>query len=128
MTSTSLGALIGLAAALSVAWRLGGAAGGGVMLGALAGLTVALGFALLLRDALERAPRRLTALVAASLLTKLALLVGGTLALRYVEAAAARWDWRAYGVAFAASIVLVTAPGTLGAIRQARLAKEGRAL
>lgn len=128
MTSSSLGALIGLAAALSVAWQLGGAAGAGVRLGALAGLSVCLGFAAAQKRALARAPQRMLALIAASLLAKLALLVGGILILRFVPDAAARWDWRAYGIAFAVSVLAVTAPGTVGAIRVARHAKESRAL
>jgi hypothetical protein len=128
MTSTSLGALIGLAAALTVASQLGGSVGAGVLLGSLVGLAVSLAFARLQRAALARAPRQLPALVAASLLAKFVLVVGGTLLLRFVDAASARWDWRAYGVSFAASVLLVSAPATLGAIRNARLVKESRAL
>ena len=126
MTSTSLGALIGLAAALSVASQLGGAAGRGVVLGALAALGTTFVFARLQRRSLGRSPASLLAWMTAGFVAKLALLVGGILVLRFVDAAS-RFDWRAYAVAFAASILLAGAPATIGAIRDARLAKGGRA-
>jgi len=117
MLRLSLATLLGLAAAALVAWRLGGTAGTGV----LAGFTLGAGMsglgALYQRHQLRVRPDRVLAATAVSFLAKLVALLVGALAFRYVDAAAARADWRAFLVAFAAAVVVVLPLGVLDAVR-----------
>jgi hypothetical protein len=123
MISKSLGALIGLAAALPVAWQLGGTAGNGALVGWAAGAGTT--FALLAWQARlrERAPQRMLQAFAASMLLKLCVLLACALAVRFVEPLAARVDWRAFLVAFAASAVLVLVPGTIETMRPSKASR-----
>ena len=115
MLRLSLATLLGLCLAAVVASRLGGTLGGGV----LAGFTLGAGMsglgALYQRHVLRTRPDKALAATAVSFLAKLVALVGGALAFRYVEAAAARADWRAFLVAFAAAVVIVLPLGVLDA-------------
>lgn len=112
MTSNHLGALLALAIALPVAWRLGGAHAGGIAVGALLGGGSTLAFGAWQRRLLAVAPARVMHAIAAGMLVKLCLLLAVVLCLRFVAALATVCDWRSFLVAFAASTVVVLAPRT----------------
>jgi hypothetical protein len=125
MTSNHHGALLAIALAAPVAWRLGGAHAGGIVAGVLLGGGLTLGFAAWQRHLITRAPRRVMQAVAAGLLCKLFALLAGVLLLRFVEPLGARCDWQSFLVAFAAAAVLVLLPRT---VETMRLPKASRAL
>ena len=101
MKRTSLGILAGLAAAAFAATRLEPSAASGVIGGYAAGVLVtSLASASLARAARER-PARLISVSALGMLLELAVLLGGTLLLRFVPGLARLADWRAFALAFA---------------------------
>ncbi len=117
MIRLSLGSLAALAVALAVAWRLGGTLGAGVVAGFLLGAGMSgLGVLYERHLLLTRPERALTAFVVA-FLAKLAVLVLGAVAFRFIEAAAMRVDWRSFLIAFAAAVAVVLPLGTLDAMR-----------
>lgn len=125
MTSNHHGALLAIALATPVAWRLGGAHAGGIALGVLLGGGLTLLFAAWQQRLLRTAPRRVMQALAAGMLLKLVVLLAVVLLLRFVEALGARCDWRSFLVAFAASAALVLLPRT---VESMRLPKASRAL
>ncbi len=117
MIRLSLGSLAALAVALAVAWRLGGTLGAGVVAGFLLGAGMSGLGVLYERHLLRTRPERaLTAFVVA-FLAKLAVLILGGVAFRFIEAAAMRVDWRSFLIAFAAAVAVVLPLGTLDAVR-----------
>jgi len=102
-----LAVLAALVAAFVVASRLGGAQGGGV----LAGVTVGAGLSCLsflyLRHVLLTRPERALHATVLGFLVKLAALLLGALAFRFVDAAGAHADWKSFVIAFAAAVVVV---------------------
>lgn len=113
MTLTTAGTLIGLAIAGSLAWFIGGSTGTGLLAGFLCGASVA-GLCLAWqRHVLTWHPERLVHVAVAGFLVKLATVLAGALALRYIDTQAEIADWRSFLVAFAASAVLVLIPGTI---------------
>lgn len=119
MNRLILAALAAFAVALAVAARLGGAAGGGVVLGYSLGAGLAGLSALYTRHVARTRPQRALAAAMLGFLVKLAALVLGALAFRYLESAAARADYRTFLVAFASAVALILPLGT-------RLAFAGR--
>jgi hypothetical protein len=99
-------------AALLVASELDGALGTGVVAGyslgaGLAGLSM-----LYTRHVLGTRPTRALAASLLGFFVKLATLVGGALAFRFVEPLAARADGRAFLISFAAAVALILPLGT----------------
>jgi hypothetical protein len=120
MTRLTLVSIAALALAAVVAWRLGGTAGGGVLAGALLGVSFTGLGALHLRHTIRTRPERGLAAFGLSFLFKLAIVVAGALAFRYVDAAALRADWRTFLIAFAACAALLVPLGALDALRGAQ--------
>ncbi len=124
MSRLTLGTLLAMAVATTVAWQLGGALGTGVMGGALAGGALA-GFGVAWQlHLLRTCPDKVFAATISTFLAKLAVVLLGTLFLRFFEPAARQADWRAFCVAFAAAVVFVNSLGSLDALR---LLRERRA-
>jgi len=117
MTRLVLALFLGLAAALLVSAKLGGALGGGVLAGYLLGSGLGGLGILWQRHVLLTRPEKAMQAVVLSFGAKLAALGLGAVAFRFVEAAAARADWRAFLISFAAAIALVVPLGALDAAR-----------
>lgn len=115
MLRLSLATLLGLCLAAAVAWRLGGTLGGGVMAGFSLGAGLSGIGALYQRHVLRTKPEAALMATGVSFLAKLGALLFGALAFRYIEAAAARADWKAFLVSFAAAVVIVLPLGVLDA-------------
>lgn len=115
MIRLSIATVLGFCAAFVIAAKLGGALGGGV----LAGFTLGAGMsgigAVYQRHMLRFRPELAMAATTVSFLAKLVALLVGALAFRYIETAAARADWRAFLVAFAAAVAIVLPLGVLDA-------------
>lgn len=107
----------GLPLGALVAWQLGGSAGAGAMLGVLAALAIsALGLAWQGRT-LARGGRALLEGFVATFFAKLAVLFLGALALRFVDALGSHFDWSAYLLGFAATVVWAMLASSLGHLR-----------
>lgn len=117
MNLSTAGASIGLAAALAVGLSSAGAIGNGVLLGYLAGATVTGATLLWQRYEISRRPERLLATSLGGFALKFAVVLGGSLCLRDVAPLAARFDWRSFLIAFAASAILILIPGTIDNVR-----------
>jgi hypothetical protein len=117
MIRVTLATAAGALAAFVVAWRLGGALGGGVLAGFLLGAGLSGLGCLYQRHMLRVRPGGLMQAMAVSFLVKLVALVIGSLAFRFVEAAAARADWRSFLIAFAAAVMIVLPLGAMDATR-----------
>ncbi|MEW6074374.1 MAG: hypothetical protein AB1726_17500 [Planctomycetota bacterium] len=120
MIRLSIATLAGAVLAAVVAWRLGGALGGGVVAGYLLGAGLSGLGALYQRHMLLWHPAKAMAAVSVSFLAKLAGLLLGALSFRYIDAAGARADWRSFLVAFAAAVLVVLPFGALESVRLAR--------
>jgi hypothetical protein len=126
MTLTTLGALLGLALAATIAWWVGGSLGTGILCGCACGEIVTGAGLAWQRRVLAVRPKRLMLAATASFLIKLATILVATLALRALDAGAEIVDWRGFLVAFPAAAVLVLLPGTLENMRQLRFAQAGK--
>ena len=121
MTRLLIALCLGLLVAALVAWRLGGTLGGGVLSGYLLGGGIG-GLGLLWqRHVLATRPEQAMTAVVTSFLAKLAMLGIGAVAFRYIEAAAARADWRSFLIAFAAAVALVVPVGAADVVQVLRL-------
>lgn len=138
MTLTTITTLASCAAAGVVAWSFGGREGSGVLLGFLAGASVAgLGIAIERRIARAR-PALLVHAILAGFLLKAFTMLGLTLAVRYVPQLHDVADAPAFLLAFAAAVLFILVPATVETVRlfaPARVAErlslpleEGRAL
>lgn len=116
MTRLVLAVLAGLAVALVLALRWGGALGNGVLAGYLLGAGLAGLASLYTRHALLHRPARALQALAIGFGVKLVALVLAALSLRYLPGVAARADWQSFVVAYAAAVALVLPFGTLDAI------------
>lgn len=101
MTVSSKVTLIGLAAALALAFAIGGRTGAGVFAGFTAGAAVALSSSLAQRRLAAARPELVLHLIGAGFVAKIFLLLGLTLCVRFVEPIAASLEWRAFVLAFA---------------------------
>ncbi len=117
MNMSTIGAVIGLVAALGVRWSLSGALGNGVLLGYFAGACVTGATLVWQRHELAHHPERLLVTALAGFAVKLAVVLGGALCLRYLEPAAALFDWKSFLITFAASAILILIPGTIDNVR-----------
>jgi len=127
MNRLILAVLAALALALVLAARLGGALGGGVLAGFAAGAGLSgLGF-LHQRHVLATRPERALHAAVVGFLAKLAVLLLGALAFRFVEPAGARVDWRSFVVAYAAAVAFVLPLATWVAVREQRERARTRA-
>ena len=122
MTLTTLGALLGLALAASIAWWIGGSLGAGIIAGFASGEIITAACLAWQRRVLAVRPKKLMLAATVSFLIKLACILVVTLALRALDGAAEIVDWRGFLVAFPAAAVLVLLPGTLENMRQLKLA------
>ena len=125
------GTLCATAIAAAVAWRLGGPEGVGVAVGATAGAGISLIGHQWQQHALRTRPEKAMGAMVLGFLVKLAVVLLGALAFRFVEPAAATCDWRAFVLAFAAGVLAVMVLGTLDSARGMRNRselKESRAL
>lgn len=110
----------GLPVGALVGWQLGGAVGAGAMLGVLAATGVsALGVAWNARAA-ARGGRNVFAGFVLTFLAKLALLSLGALCLRFVDVVGERFDWSAYLLGFAATVLWAMLSSALGQLRLQR--------
>lgn len=112
MTLTTFSTLAGLAAALSIAFGLGGAEGVGVATGFLAGAAVTGACLARQRTILRAMPSRALRSMVEGFLVKLASVVVLVLLFALVPAIRAAADLRAFFLAFTASILLVLFVGT----------------
>lgn len=120
MIRLTIASAVAFATAALVAWRLGGAAGGGVLSGFLLGAGFSGLSVMYQRHTLMTAPGRALQVFALCFLTKLGLLLMGALAFRYIEEAAARADWRTFLVSFAAAVAVVLPMGLLDVLQVMR--------
>jgi len=120
MTRTTLATLAALLIAAALAFQLGGREGAGVVAGVLCGAAVANLGALWQRHAFRHHAERAFRSVVEVFLFKLAFVLLGALAFRYVEAAAARVDWKAFLVTFAAAALLVQTVAVFESVRLLR--------
>lgn len=107
-------------AALVLASELGGALGGGVLAGYLLGAGLSGLSFLYTRHVLATRPAGALQASVLGFLVKLAALLLGALAFRFVEAAGARADWRSFLIAYAAAVALVLPFGTWAAVQEQR--------
>lgn len=120
MTRLTLLVLAAFAVACLVALRLGGAQASGILVGYCLGAGLAGLSFLYTRHVLATRPERALAATVTGFLVKLAALLLGALAFRYVPAAAERADWRAFLVAYGAAVALILPLGAVLAVRGAR--------
>jgi hypothetical protein len=109
--------LAALVAALWVASELGGVLGGGVRLGYMLGAGLSGLSSLYTRHVARTRPERALHAAVAGFGFKLLALLGGGLAFRFLEPAAARADYRSFLIAFVAAVALVLPLGTWAALR-----------
>ena len=117
MTRLLIATLLGATAASVTAWQLGGALGNGCLTGFFFGAAISGLGVLVQRHVLLTRPDKIMHAVAATFLVKLAALVVGGIAFRYIPEAAARADWRSFLVAFAGAAALLVPIGALDAAR-----------
>jgi len=111
----------GLPVGALVSWQLGGSVGAGAMLGVLAATGVsALGVAWSAR-AIAKGGRNVLDGFVLTFLAKLAVLSLGALCLRFVDVVGERFDWSAYLLGFAATVVWAMLSSALGHLRLQRL-------
>ncbi len=108
--------LAALCVASVVASQLGGTTGVGVMVGFLLGAGCTGLGALFQRHILATAPSRSLHAFVLAFVGKLAVVVVGALIFRYMDSVAVRVDWRAFLVAYAASVAILLPVGSLDAI------------
>ncbi len=118
MNASTAGALIGLAAALAVGWSLAGPSGNGVVLGFLSGAALTGAALVWQRHELAQHPERLFLITVCGFLAKLVAMFAGAVCLRYWEAAAQLFDWKSFLIAFGASAILISIPGTIENVRK----------
>jgi hypothetical protein len=123
---TTIAILVGGALAALVGWQLGGPQGVGVLAGFLCGASVSGLCAARQRQVLRQRPELLMRVMAESFLFKLAMLLMGALAFRFVEAAAARVDWRSFLLSYVGALLLVVGAATLGSLRRSGAARPAR--
>ena len=119
-----LGLLAANTAAATIAWQVQGPIGAGLLLGFAVGSLVSFGGIALQRLAPDSHYNQAMATFAAFFLIKLVLLAAGGMLLRFIEPAAALFDWRAYLVAFGAGVVVIM---TLSSVREMLNLREARA-
>lgn len=115
MKLTLPGTLVTAASCGAVAWILGGTEGVGVAVGGTMGAGISLLGHQWQQHALRTRPDRAMHAMGVGFLFKLAVVLVGALAFRYVPAAAAVCDWRSFVLAFAAGVLAVMVLGTLDA-------------
>lgn len=125
MKLTTLGILSTLALAAPIAGSLGGRLAWGVVAGVMCGCAVAGLSAAWQRHLLLTRPERLMAAMAGSFLFKLAFVLLGALAFRYLPGASDRADWRSFLAAFAVSVLVVMLLATAETARRLRGAESG---
>ncbi len=120
MIRLSIACLVALAAAMAVAWKLGGTQGAGV----LAGFALGAGFSgltvLYQRHVLLTRPSKAFHAFFVCFFLKLAVLLTSALTFRFVEAAAQRADWKTFLIAFAAAVLVVVPLGLLDVLAKLR--------
>jgi len=117
MTRTTLGILATLLVGVFVATRLGGVEGMGVVAGVLCGTSVAALGAGWQRHVIRTRPKQAMTAMVQTFLFKLAFVTIGAVSFRYIDAAAARVDWKSFLVAFVVSVFLVQTLAVLDNVR-----------
>lgn len=121
MTRTTLATLATLVVAAIVAVQVGGRVGMGITVGVLCGSSVSMLGAAWQRHTFRTRPERGLQAVVEIFLFKLVFVLIGALSFRYLEAASARADWRAFLVAFVATAAIVQ---TVSVFENVRLLKN----
>jgi hypothetical protein len=122
-----LAILAGLPLAGVAAWQLGGAQGAGLMLGCAAAIGIGV-WALLWQEHLLRTrPKFALNAMLIGFLAKLAALLAGSIALRFLEPAARVADWSTFLIGFAVASLWVMTLGSLRILRALSTNKEPRA-
>ena len=107
MTRSTIGTIVVLLVAAVVAFRLGGTVGVGVIAGVLCGCSVsALGGAWQ-RHVFRTRPKKAFNAVLETFLFKLAFVIIGAISFRYIDAAAARVNWKSFLVSFVFAVLVV---------------------
>ena len=118
------GTLCAMAIAAVVAWRLGGPEGVGVGVGATMGAGISLLGHEWQRHALRTRPEKAMQAMVVGFLFKLAVVLMGALAFRFIEPVGAACDWRTFLLAFAAGVLAVMVLGTLDSARSLQRRNE----
>ena len=118
-----LAILAGLPLAGVMAWQLGGAQGAGLMLGCGVAIGIGLWSVAWQEHLLRTRPKFALNAMMLGFLVKLAALLIGAIALRFLEPAARVADWSTYLIGFAVASLWVM---TLGSLRFARALYAGR--
>ena len=116
--------LAGLPLAGVAAWRIGGAAGTGVMLGCGVAVAIGLGSIAWQEHLMRTRPSFALNALLAGFLAKLTALLGGALALRFVAPAAQWASPTTYLLGFAAASLWVMTIGAFRHMRSWRAARE----
>lgn len=125
LSPTTLVLLATLAVAGVLAWMQGGAVGGGILCGALAGAALTGLSVLRLRHAARYRPQQIFRAMVEGFLAKLAVLLFGALAFRGIDQLAARIDSKAFLLTFVSVALVILIPGT---IESARILSARRAV
>jgi uncharacterized membrane protein len=120
MIRLTLASLTVFAVAAILAWRLGGALGGGVLAGYLLGAGFSGLGVLYQRHTLLTRPEATFQAFTVAFLAKLVVLVLGALTFRFVEVAAARADWRSFLIAFAVAVAVIVPLGSFDLLQALR--------
>lgn len=120
MNRLILTVLAALALALFLAVRLGGALGAGVLTGSVLGTGLAVLAFQYQRHVLAIRPERALHAAVLGFLVKLAALLLGALAFRFLPQAGGYVDWRSFVVAYAAAVALVLPLATWVAVQEQR--------
>jgi hypothetical protein len=117
MTRTTVAVLAGIGLAAVVASRLDADLATGVLAGYLFGAALGLLGLAWQRHTLRTRPERTFLAIAQSFLFEIAGLLGGVLAVRFVEPAARVADWKSFALAYATAVFLCIVLGSFESLR-----------
>lgn len=125
MTRTTLVTLAVILIAAALAFQLEGRLGMGVVAGTLCGTSVSMLGAAWQRHSFRHRQKQAFQSVVETFLFKLAFVLIGALSFRYVDAAAARVDWKAFLLTFVAVAVVVQTVAVFESVRLLSPSPEG---
>jgi hypothetical protein len=120
MARTTIACLAVLCIAGVVSAQLGGRESGGVIAGVLCGSSVSMLGASWVRHNFAHRPKRAFNAVIETFLFKMAFVMLGALSFRYIEAAAARADWKVFLLAFVATAFIIQTVSVIESVRLLR--------
>lgn len=124
LSPTTLVLLATLAVSGALAWNAGGAVGGGILCGSLAGTSLTGLSVLRLRHTARHNPKQVFRALVEGFLAKFAVLLVGTLSFHGVDMLREQVDPTAFLLTFACAALLILVPGTW---ESARILSAGRA-